>query len=134
VGGCREGDLELVKSLREWDRPETLRAFEGLGRKVGDVPQRVAHHARAGVPHGFPSPLFDRLQLGQGERNGPLTPFVQLQPVGKVRADPGHDLPLGLGEPDRDVPVGLVIAGHGVRPPASGQRSAIFLRSFKVKS
>src|SRR5262249_44633570 len=63
----------------------------------------------------FPGVLLDCLQLGQRERDGPLVPLVQLQPVGKLRGNLGHDLPLGLGEPDRDVLLG---AWHRVTPGA----------------
>jgi hypothetical protein len=37
--------------------------------------------------------------------------------------DLGHDLALGLGEPDRRVPLGLLVAGRGV--PPGYRRSAI---------
>jgi hypothetical protein len=111
--GVEQGDLELVEALGGGDGTEATGAFEGLGRNFGDVPQRVAHQALVGVPNGFPGLLFDLLQLGQRELDRPLVALVQLQPVGKPRGVFGHDLPLGVGEPDRDV---LWNCGHRVTP------------------
>jgi hypothetical protein len=87
--------------------------LEGLAAPLEDVPQGNPAPPRAGLPQRTAGLLLDRSQLGQGERDGPLVPVVQLQPLGKLRGNLGHDLPLRLGELDGDV---LWYCGHRVTP------------------
>ena len=68
------------------------------------MPQRVAHHARAGVrvARGL---LLDLLQLGQREGDGPLVRSSSFSRSARSGSDLGDDLALSLGEIRQEVSV-----------------------------
>lgn len=98
--GFKQHDLELVESLRGWNRADACGVFEGFANGIDDMPQRVSDHARVGMGASGFRLLFDRFEFDDGEGDCAWVLFVELQSVGELRHEIGDDLALGLGEED----------------------------------